>query len=78
MVTLPRRKFERGRDILGFEQRVVAEDFLTAGTRGQQVEHSDPDAQATQGRPPAAQGRIGRDSVQFGHGLCPVPGVRGW
>ncbi len=36
MVTLARREFQCGRDILGFEQRVVAEAFLASGTRGEQ------------------------------------------
>ena len=77
MVTLPRRKFERGGDIPGFEQCVVAEDFLTTGTRSQQVEHiSDPDAQAAQARPPATKGRIDCHPVQFARGLCSVPAGR--
>jgi len=77
MVTLPRRKFERGGDIPGFEQCVVAEDFLTTATRSQQVEHiSDPDAQAAQATPPATKGRIDCHPVQFARGRCPVPAGR--
>jgi hypothetical protein len=45
MVGLSRGVFERRRDVLGFKQREIAEDFLSAGARSEQVEDVfDPDA----------------------------------
>jgi hypothetical protein len=79
VVNLPRCIFERGRDVIGFEQRVIGENFLAAGTRGQQVEYVfDSAAKAAQARPPAAHGRIDCHSVQFAHGLSPTPADRSW
>ena len=77
MVALPCRVFEGGGDVSRFQERIVAEDFLAAGARGQKIEHVfDPDAQATQARAVAALGGIDGYPVQFAHGMCPVPAGR--
>src|SRR5713101_8044941 len=68
MVALPRRVFERGGDVPGFEQRQIRENLLAAGAGGQQVEHiADADAQTTQAGAPATLAWIDGDTVRLAH-----------
>src|ERR1019366_4756395 len=67
-VALTRRVFERGGDVAGFQQRVIAENFLAARPGGEQGEHVlDADAQAAQAGTASALVRIDPYAVEFAH-----------
>jgi len=66
MIALPRRIFQRGRNVAGLQQRVIRQNFPTAGASGQQIEYvTHADAQATQTRPAAALSGIDGDAIGF-------------
>src|ERR1700737_4481260 len=72
MIALPRRVFECRGNVSGFEQEVIFENFLAAGSGGKEVEHAlDADAQAPKAGPPAALARIDRYAAQFAHSGSP-------
>jgi len=67
-ITMPRRIFKGGGNVPGFQQRIIGQDFLTAGAGGQQIEQIlDADAKTPQVRPPPALGWIDGDTVGFAH-----------
>jgi hypothetical protein len=76
MVALPRRVFKCGGDVPGFQQRIVDEDFLTAGPCSKQIKHVlDADAKTPQAWPPAALSWIGGDTMDFARADLPIPGI---
>jgi hypothetical protein len=73
MIALPRRIFERSRDIAGFEQRTIRQDFFPRRAGGQQIKHiPHADPQAAQAGSAAALAGINGDPVGFAH-----PGLPG-
>jgi hypothetical protein len=65
MVALSRRIFKRGGNVPGFQQRIIGEDFFTAGAGSQQIEHVlDANTETPQAGPPAALGWIDDDAIR--------------
>jgi len=68
VIVLARREFQDGRDVFGFEVRIIGQDLFPSRASGQEIEHIlHTNAKAANARATAANVWTDRDSVNRAH-----------